>query len=60
MKRSLIILFSSILLLCGVLLHAASVNKKGFAVKKANHQVNKVIVKKDMLLFPNSIFFFEK
>jgi len=54
MNRSLIILFLAILLLCGAFLRAAT-NNKATHIKKANGQVTKVEVKKEMEFIPNLI-----
>jgi len=53
-KPSLIILFLTVLLLFGFLLRAAS--KKNFTIEKTKDTVTFVEVKKDMELFPGTVF----
>lgn len=55
MKPSLIILFLTILLLCGVLLRAESNNRE--ANIKKREELKTVEIKKEMALLPNIILF---
>jgi len=55
MKLSLVLLFLTILLLCGVLLRAANNDRKLIRVQKINHEVTSVQITKDMQLVPNVI-----
>lgn len=55
MKLSLILLFLTILLLCGVLLRAANNHCKVIKIKYVKEDVTEVEVKKDMQLFPSVI-----
>jgi len=55
MKLSLILLFLTILLLCGVLLRAANNNCKVIKMKYVKEDVTEAEVKKDMQLFPNVV-----
>ncbi|HEY6955440.1 MAG TPA: hypothetical protein VI385_09355 [Flavisolibacter sp.] len=54
MKLSLILLFLTILLLCGVLLRAANNNCKVIKMKYVQEDVTEAEVK-DMQLFPNVV-----
>jgi hypothetical protein len=55
MKLSLIVLFLTILLLCGVLLRAAGNNRCTIRTHRVQEAVTEVQVKKDMQLVPNVI-----
>ncbi|MGZ3853912.1 MAG: hypothetical protein ACXVBX_14035 [Flavisolibacter sp.] len=55
MKRSLIVLFLTILLLCGILLRAANHNCKVIRMKHVTEDVTKVEVKREMEFLPNVI-----
>jgi len=55
MKPSLIVLFLTILLLCGVLLRAAGNNKKLVKTENIKEEVTAVEVKKEMNFLPNVI-----
>lgn len=55
MKLSLILLFLTILLLCGVLLRAANNNCKVIKIKYVKEDVTEVEAKGDMQLFPSVI-----
>ncbi|MGZ3881602.1 MAG: hypothetical protein ACXVBF_09710 [Flavisolibacter sp.] len=55
MKRSLIVLFLTILLLWGVLLRAANHSCKAIRMKHVTEDVTKVEVKKEMEFLPNVI-----
>jgi hypothetical protein len=55
MKLSLIILFLTVLLLCGVLLHAANNNRKVFKIENLKEEVTKAELKRDMEFFPNVV-----
>jgi hypothetical protein len=55
MKPSLIILFITILLLCGALLRAAGISRKLIRIEKVKNQTKIVEVKKDMHFIPTVI-----
>ncbi len=55
MKRSKVIVFLGVLLLCGVLLHAASNNKPFEKLKKPKETTTKVVVKRDFEFIPGSV-----
>ena len=55
MKLSLILTFLGIMLLCGMLLHAANNNKKQLVIEKETERVTIVEIKKDMQLVPNAL-----
>jgi hypothetical protein len=55
MKLSLIVLFLTILLLCGVLLRAANNTCKVIRMKYVKEEVTKMEVKKEMEFLPNVI-----
>jgi hypothetical protein len=55
MKRSKVIVFLGVLLLCGVLLHAASNNKPFGKLKKPKEITTKVVVKKEFEFIPGSV-----
>jgi|GEM_PF-6967669 len=55
MKLSLVLLFLTILLLCGVLLRAANNDKKVIRIQKMKQEVTSVQTTKDMELVPNVI-----
>jgi hypothetical protein len=56
MKRSKVILLLGVLLLCGILLHAANNNKPFTKFKKTTKKTTEVEMKKDMEFIPGSIF----
>jgi hypothetical protein len=55
MKRSLIVLFLTILLLCGVLLRAASNNLCTTKIQHVQEDVTQSEVKTDMQFLPNIV-----
>jgi len=55
MKRSLVLFFLTILLLCAAFLHAANNNKGHFKVKKEKKEAIKMEVQKNMEFVPNVI-----
>lgn len=55
MKLSLILLFLTILLLCGVLLRAANNNKKLVKIENIKEEVTSIEISKDMEFVPNII-----
>jgi hypothetical protein len=55
MKRSLIVLFLTILLLCGVLLRAASNNLCATRMQHVQEDVTESELKKDMQFLPNIV-----
>jgi len=55
MKLSLTILFLAILLLCGVLLHAANSDRKLMKIQKVKQETTSVQLANDMHLLPNVI-----
>jgi hypothetical protein len=55
MKRSKVIVFLGILLLCGILLHATSNNKPFEKLKKSKEITTKVVVKTDFEFIPGSV-----
>ena len=57
MKRSKVIVLLGILLLCGILLHAASNNKPFKKLKKAKESTTKVVVERDFEFIPGSVLF---
>lgn len=57
MKPAVMLTFLGIMLLCGVLLHAANNNKKQLIIKKRTEDLTIVKPKKDMRLVPNVLLF---
>lgn len=57
MKPAVMLTFLGIMLLCGVLLHAANNNKKQLIIKKRTEDVTIVKPEKDMRLVPNVLLF---
>ena len=55
MKLSLTILFLAILLLCGVLLHAANSDRKLMKIQKVKQETTSVQLANDMQLLPNVV-----
>jgi hypothetical protein len=55
MKLSLIVLFLTILLLCGILLRAANNNRKIIRMENVKEEVTENNLKKDMNFLPNVV-----
>lgn len=54
MKPQLILTFLGVMLLCGMLLRAASNNKKQLVIEKETEEVTVVELKKEMQFVPNA------